>query len=405
MELYKTSIPKLDEFLDGGMRPKTITIFWATPGIENTPFAYQLMMERLDNGDSCIYVTQSKKSTSVEKEIEHYGWNAIQYRKMGTLKFIDAYSGLINADSTDEYYVSDARNPAAITEVLERALGDIKDKNRIVIFDSISTLIDHCGEESIKELLKWKEIFEEYDATGIFLFIEWPYDKRILDQIKLMADAIIHLKAIEEKVILREYFTISKVAWNGKKAGLGIPFKISVPGGVKVYIPKLLVTGPYNAGKSSFVHSASTGAVSVDRLGTTIALDHGHVDYAGFSVDLFGTPGQERFDPILGLLGGEALGVIVVIDSTDPDSFARAKDMMERSKSVGLPCVVAANKANLEGSLSPDDIRKRMRLPGDIPIIPLSADSVPPKEKGKEPAILNEDDIHNVFDVLFRTLI
>ncbi|MBU4266776.1 MAG: GTP-binding protein [Candidatus Altiarchaeales archaeon] len=404
MELYKTSIPKLDEFLDGGIRPKTITVFWATPGIENTPFAYQLMMESLERGDYCVYITQSKKSSTVEKEIEHYGWNATQYRKVGTLKFIDAYSGLINADSADEFYIKDARNPKAITEMLEKALEGIADKNKIVIFDSLSTLIDHCGEESLEELSKWKKLFEKYNAAGVFLFIEWPYDSKVLNKIKLMADAIVCLKAIEEKVILREYFTISKVAWNGKNEGVGIPFKISVPGGVKVYIPKLLVTGPYNAGKSSFVHSASTGAVSVDRLGTTIALDHGHVDYAGFSVDLFGTPGQERFDPILGLLGGEALGVIVVIDSADPDSFVRAKEMMERSKSVGLPCVVAANKANVKGSLSPEDIRKKMRLPKDIPIIPVSADSVPSKEKGKEPAKLNEEDLHNVFDVLFKTL-
>jgi len=405
MELYKTSIPKLDEFLNGGLKPCTITIFWAVPGIENTPFAYQLMMERLESGDFCVYVTQSKKSSTVEKEIEHYGWNAVQYRKVGTLRFIDAYSGLINADSADEFYVKDARNPKAITETVERVLEKIKDENKIVIFDSISTLIDHCGENSLEELFKWKKLFQKYNATGIFLFIEWPYNAKVLNKIKLIGDAIVQLKAIEEKVILREYFTISKVSWDGGSEGVGVPFKISVPGGVKVYIPKLLVTGPYNAGKSSFVHSASSTAVSVDRLGTTIALDHGHIEYAGFSVDLFGTPGQERFDPILSLLGGEALGVIVLVDSTDPDSFARAKDMMERSKSVGLPYVVAANKANLKGALKPDEVRARMNLPKDIAVIPVTAESMPPKERGKEPAKLNDEDIHKVFDALFKTLI
>jgi len=203
MELYKTSIPKLDEFLDGGLKPCTITIFWSVPGIENAPFAYQFMMECLESGDFCIYVTQSKKSSTVEKEIEHYGWNAVQYRKAGILIFVDAYSGLVNADSTDEFYVKDARNPKAITETLESVLEKIKDKNKIVIFDSVSTLIDHCGEDSLEELPKWKKLFREYNATGVFLFIEWPYDAKVLNKIKLISDAIVRLKAIEEKVILR----------------------------------------------------------------------------------------------------------------------------------------------------------------------------------------------------------
>ena len=72
----------------------------------------------------------------------------------------------------------------------------IKDKNKIVIFDSISTLIDHCGEDSLGELLKWKELFKKYDTTGVFLFIEWPYDTKVLNKIRLMADAIVQLKAM-----------------------------------------------------------------------------------------------------------------------------------------------------------------------------------------------------------------
>ena len=76
-----------------------------------------------------------------------------------------------------------------------------------------------------------------------------------------------------------------------------------MPGGVKIYIPKILVTGPYHAGKTSFIQSASFRSVSVNRENlegnneTTVALDFGHVKLGGFVVELFGTPGQERFDP------------------------------------------------------------------------------------------------------------
>ena len=41
-------------------------------------------------------------------------------------------------------------------------------------------------------------------------------------------------------------------------------------------------------------------------MGTTIAMDHGYLDYKGFAADVYGTPGQEKFDPILEFLAEEA---------------------------------------------------------------------------------------------------
>lgn len=403
-ELIKTGIPKLDVSLGGGLRLGSVTIFWALPGIENAPFAYHIIIDRLSAGDSGIYVVQTKRTDTIETEIKHYGWDITEYKKRGSFCFIDAYSGLIHAPSKEKFVVKDAKDPKSITRILEQILTE-KSNHKIVVFDSISTLIDHCGEKSLEELIEWKKLFMKNNATGIFLFTEWPYDAGILNKIRLSADAIIQLNAIEEKVILREYFTVPKVEWDGKeKRGAKIPFKIAKPGGIRVYIPKILVTGPYNAGKSSFVHSASTKAVSVERVGTTIALDHGHVDYKGFSVDLFGTPGQERFDPILEYLGGEALGVIVVVDSTDPETFPRAKEMLKKSKSIGLPYVIVANKANLQNALNPNEIREKMSLPKEISIIPVTAKTVP-EGKEKIPAVLKLEDVHKVFDILFGMII
>jgi small GTP-binding protein len=142
-----------------------------------------------------------------------------------------------------------------------------------------------------------------------------------------------------------------------------------------VYLPKILVTGPFDAGKTTFVHALSTKAVSVDRLGTTVALDYGHVDHRGFTADIFGTPGQERFDPIVKLLSGEAMGVFLILDSTNTSDFVRAKRMLEITKSMGLPVVIVANKQDVEGALVPEEIRKELGMTGDMPIMPAVAAS------------------------------
>jgi len=148
-----------------------------------------------------------------------------------------------------------------------------------------------------------------------------------------------------------------------------IPIKKVVTGGVRGYIPKILVTGPFHAGKTTIVHTLSTRAVSVQRMGTTVALDFGHVAHKGFTLDLFGTVGQPRFDPILKQLGSESLGAIVVVDSTKPEEFPRAKEMMQKAGVYGLPYVVAANKQDLPAALSVEEIRKKMNITDEVPIV------------------------------------
>ncbi len=404
-KIFKTSIPKLDDFLNGGLRTSSITLLWAIPGIDNSPFAYQTMVSELEKGDRCIYINQSKRSNTVLDEIENYGWNIREYKEKGDFIFLDAYSGLINAEPVETYSVENPENPKEITRLLEEILNKEDSRNTLVVYDSISTMMDHCGESAISELEEWKRIFNDKNAFGVFLFTEWPYEENFLVGLRELSDTIVELKAIEEKVILREFFVVSKIGWNGKSTEGGTaPFKISIPGGVMIYVPKILVTGPFNAGKTSVIHSLSDKAVSVERVGTTIALDHGHVDYAGFSVDLFGTPGQERFDPILELLGGEALGVIAVVDATNPDSFPRVREMLEKTKSAGLPCAVAANKIDLQGALSIDEITESLNLGSEVPIMPVTAEDIS-KIKDAEPAALKKEQLHDLLNALFSKMI
>ncbi|MDX1611920.1 MAG: GTP-binding protein, partial [Candidatus Thermoplasmatota archaeon] len=139
--------------------------------------------------------------------------------------------------------------------------------------------------------------------------------------------------------------------------------------GVHVYIPKVVVTGPYNAGKSTFVHTVSDTAVSVDRLGTTVALDHGHVTINGVTADIFGTPGQARFDPILRTVAGQALGVIVLVDATKPDTFPRARELLEKTVVHGIPVIIAANKQDLPGALTPEEVEARLKPPRHVKVI------------------------------------
>ncbi len=220
-------------------------------------------------------------------------------------------------------------------------------------------------------------------------------------------NSVVKVAGIEKRVIMGQYFCVMKADWT-KVEERPILCTILRPGGLRVYIPKLLVTGPYNAGKTSFMHSLATKSVSVDRKAlemfpTTVALDVGHVDYKTFSADLFGTPGQERFDLLLKPLGGEAAGVFVVVDSTDPKTFSRAKDMVQKCYVESLPKVIVANKQNLGGVLKPEEIRERMALGMDVPVIPVRA-APGAKLPTEDPCPLDKEDVYKAMDAMLAQI-
>ena len=77
------------------------------------------------------------------------------------------------------------------------------------------------------------------NATLVTLFTQWAYDDKTIKEIDNIHDAIINIKTIEEKIILRTFFTVTKATWVPELHAREIPFKIVRPGGVEVYVPKI----------------------------------------------------------------------------------------------------------------------------------------------------------------------
>ncbi|MCE8423012.1 MAG: GTP-binding protein [Candidatus Methanoperedens sp.] len=368
--MIETGVPKLDEFLAGGIPKGKSLIYYIQPGVEGEVFGMQTVYNSLKSGGTCVFVASSTIPEIIKTQFKEFGWDIGPYQKK--LFFVDAYNPLIGVPSNEKYVV---QNPDRIDEFNKTILNILKElPPSTIVFGSLSTVMDLCGEkETIDAVRNWNKMAMLYDHIMVYNFTAWPYSQETLDTIrKDLFNAVISIGGIAERVIFGQYFGISKSDWTNetKKSML---FRVLRPGGIRLFIPKILVTGPFDAGKSTFVHALSSRAISVDRLGTTIALDHGHIDYKGFSADIFGTPGQERFDPIIKLLSGESMGVFLIVDSTNPTDFVRAKHMLEITKSYGLPYVVIANKQDLSGALTPAEIRKQFNLPDDVPIVPAVA--------------------------------
>lgn len=369
--MVETGIPKLDEFLGDGIPIGKSMVYFNHPGVEGDVFGMQTLYHNLSKNISCVYITSSSNAGMVKDQFTEFGWSIRKFEDKLTI--IDAYSSLVGDLSNEKYVVSDPENIEDMNEIIIQVMKDIPKKS-VIIVGSLSTIMDLCGEENTLKTIKlWNKMALLYDHVIIYNFTAWPYLESTIHAIKdELFNSVISVGGIAERVIFGQYFGVLKADWADHQAQ-SMLFRVLRPGGIKIYIPKILVTGPFDAGKSTFVHSLSTRAVSVDRLGTTIALDHGHIDHKGFSADIFGTPGQERFDPIIKMISGEAMGIFLVVDSTTPKDFVRAKQMLEITKGYGLPYVIIANKQDIPGAMPVDDIRSHFNIPEDVPITPAIA--------------------------------
>ena len=149
---------------------------------------------------------------------------------------------------------------------------------------------------------------------------------------------------------------------------------------------KMVVTGPFNAGKTEFIQSVSeidvvaterkitTAAERPVKEATTVAMDFGRVDYEGKTLYLFGTPGQERFEFMWKILTTGMHALLIIVDATDlaaaKEAAVIANYYQERHN---IPILFGANKQDLSHARTPEQIYAALELPRTMPLLPLIA--------------------------------
>jgi len=127
---------------------------------------------------------------------------------------------------------------------------------------------------------------------------------------------------------------------------------------------KILFTGTMGAGKTTAIGAVSDSPpiitdvantdLSVAKARTTVGLDFGQFTLdSGDRVRLFGTPGQSRFDFLWKILVTNALGLIILTDSSRPDPLADLALYLDgfAEELDTLPCVVGVGR--LDGHPAP----------------------------------------------------
>lgn len=143
---------------------------------------------------------------------------------------------------------------------------------------------------------------------------------------------------------------------------------------------KILVTGAFNAGKTTFIRSISEidpvytdkKMLETEEL-TTVAMDFGRITVDDtISLYLFGTPGQERFDFMWDILKEDIIGFILLVDSITPNMDVTLRMLKFFSEHSDAPCVIACTKQDHKDALPVETIQKQLNL-DTVPVLPCVA--------------------------------
>jgi small GTP-binding protein len=146
---------------------------------------------------------------------------------------------------------------------------------------------------------------------------------------------------------------------------------------------KIVVTGPFGAGKTTLIRTISeitvlstergiTDETVARKADTTVAMDFGRITIdRDLVLYLFGTPGQERFDFMWEILGEGMLGYVLLVDWSQPDSLEEAAGILGAFRKMArVPFVVGLNRADALEDADEGRVRERLGLDDDVPVVP-----------------------------------
>ena len=356
-----TGIPIIDDRLGGGFRRPSTLLFFSEIPSEKRLFAEHFVVTGLRAGETCLYVDFFRAPQLARREFSSFGPFPAE-----RLLFVDATSTQLLLPTTEKHRITNIDDLDHIVSVIKTALRESRPAR--VVIDSMEFLADRFDRKLVMRY--WRELIETAHGVGsavCFMFINWTFGEAEVQEVQSMCDFVVEFQTTMRGGILRNTLRVVDTREGGLRTSW-VPYTFRELVGLTVYFPRILVTGPFSAGKSTVVKSLSKTSVSVDRLGTTVSFDYGNVDLLGLEAELLGTPGQERFEFIFRIFAREVSGLLLVIDATRPEELPRARQMLDLV-GASVPYVVLANKSDLPGTMTERAIREGMKLPESAPVV------------------------------------
>ncbi len=178
MDRLKSGIFGLDELIGGGFIKNTVNAVVGTTGCGKTIFSMQFLLEGLENGEECVYVSFDLDVDDFERIAESIGWKISDYIESGQLK-------------VGKFHIEDA------SFLNSELVKFISGNNSRIVIDSFSPLVASIDYRARAEV-GW--FFKNLRSAGTAVVtVEEPFigtPDAFANLALFLADSVIHLKNI-----------------------------------------------------------------------------------------------------------------------------------------------------------------------------------------------------------------
>jgi len=198
-----TSIADVREILQTGIPRGKSLIYYSQPGVESETFGLEIAYHTISRGRNCIFVASNSSPDSIKSKFKECGMNIELFKDK--LLFVDAYSQLTGTSSNEKYIVTAPKNIYVMTKEILRSLKESPPST--VIFGSLSTIMDLCGEkETIEAISMWNMMAKLCGHVITYNFAGWHFSYETLNSLKNdLFNSVVYVGGIAEKGVSDQY--------------------------------------------------------------------------------------------------------------------------------------------------------------------------------------------------------
>ncbi len=211
-EKVKTGTSRLDDLLLGGIPFGTNAIVYGPAHVGKEVVVNTFMAEGLKKGIPILWVLTDKMPSDVREEMTFVLPGYEEYEKLGLVKYVDAYSKSMGADSADANttYVDDLTDFAATAKAVDALALEYKKKFPYyrLAFRSVSTLIAYLDPTTTFKFLQPFVGRRKRDkAVAMYVIEKGMHEEKEIEMLSSMMDGTFEFK-VEQ---LRSFMAVKGV--------------------------------------------------------------------------------------------------------------------------------------------------------------------------------------------------
>jgi KaiC domain protein len=168
MKRVLTSIPGLDEILNGGIPERNVVLVSGGPGTGKTILSQQFLWNGLQMGEAGVYVALEEHPVQIRQNMAQFGWNVKPFEDKSLFALVDAFTaGIGKAKEYEKYVVTDLGDVTELIDVLSQAIKEMNAKR--VVVDSVTSLYIDRPSLARGTILKLKRVLAGLGCTTFFV--------------------------------------------------------------------------------------------------------------------------------------------------------------------------------------------------------------------------------------------